>query len=63
MRKEQDYPLGYSAQEAQRLEDQGALIAEFTEDLLRRAGLRHGMQVLDIGSGVGDVRNTPRATP
>ena len=50
-----DYPLGYSSQEAQRLKDQGALIEEFTEDVLRRAGLQRGMRVLDIGSGVGDV--------
>jgi cyclopropane fatty-acyl-phospholipid synthase-like methyltransferase len=51
----QDYPLGYSAQEAQRLADQGAQLEELTEDVLRRAGLRRGMQVLDIGSGAGDV--------
>jgi ubiquinone/menaquinone biosynthesis C-methylase UbiE len=51
----QDYPLGYSAQEAQRLADQGAQLEELTEDVLRRAGLRRGMQVLDIGCGVGDV--------
>jgi 2-polyprenyl-3-methyl-5-hydroxy-6-metoxy-1,4-benzoquinol methylase len=51
----QDYPLGYSDQEAQRLADQAARLEELTEDVLRRAGLRPGMQVLDIGSGVGDV--------
>jgi 2-polyprenyl-3-methyl-5-hydroxy-6-metoxy-1,4-benzoquinol methylase len=50
-----DYPLGYSDQEARRLADQGALLEELTEDVLRRAGLGRGMQVLDIGSGVGDV--------
>ncbi len=55
MSKAQDYPLGYSAQEAQRLADQGAQLEELTEDVLRRAGLRRGMQVLDIGSGAGDV--------
>jgi ubiquinone/menaquinone biosynthesis C-methylase UbiE len=51
----QDYPLGYSDREAQRLADQAALIEEATEDVFRRAGLRSGMHVLDIGSGVGDV--------
>ena len=51
----QDYPLGYSAQEAQRLADQAAQLDELTEDVFRRAGLRRGMQVLDIGCGVGDV--------
>jgi 2-polyprenyl-3-methyl-5-hydroxy-6-metoxy-1,4-benzoquinol methylase len=55
MSESQDYPLGYSAQEARRLADQGALVEELTEDVFRRAGLRPGMQVLDIGSGVGDV--------
>lgn len=55
MSEAQDYPLGYSAQEAQRLADQAAQLEELTEDVLRRAGLRPGMQVLDIGSGVGDV--------
>lgn len=55
MSKAQDYPLGYSAQETQRLKDQGALMEELTEDVFRRAGLRSGMQVLDLGSGVGDV--------
>jgi 2-polyprenyl-3-methyl-5-hydroxy-6-metoxy-1,4-benzoquinol methylase len=51
----QDYPLGDTAREAQRLADQAAQVEELTEDLLRRAGLRAGMQVLDIGSGLGDV--------
>ena len=51
----QDYPLGYSEQEARRLADQGALLEDLTEDLLRRAGIVPGMRVLDIGCGVGDV--------
>lgn len=55
MSASQDYPLGYSEQEARRLADQGALLEGLTEDLLRRAGLAHGMRVLDIGCGVGDV--------
>jgi 2-polyprenyl-3-methyl-5-hydroxy-6-metoxy-1,4-benzoquinol methylase len=55
MSDSQDYPLGYSEQEARRLADQGALLEDLTENLLRRAGLGHGMQVLDIGCGVGDV--------
>jgi len=55
MNESQDYPLGYSEQEARRLAEQGALLEEFTADALRRAGLRQGMQVLDIGCGVGDV--------
>lgn len=64
----QDYPLGYSTQEAQRLADQAARLDDFTENVLQRAGLRRGMQVLDIGSGVGDVsllaaRMVRRMTP
>ncbi len=55
MRKSQDYPLGYSEQEARRLADQAALLEDLTEDVLRRAGLLHGMRVLDVGCGVGDV--------
>lgn len=51
----QNYPLGYSAQEAQRLADQAAVMEQHTEDVLRRAGIRRGMRVLDVGSGLGDV--------
>jgi ubiquinone/menaquinone biosynthesis C-methylase UbiE len=50
-----DYPLGYSDHEARRLAEQGVLLEDLTQDMLRRAGLQHGMHVLDIGCGVGDV--------
>jgi 2-polyprenyl-3-methyl-5-hydroxy-6-metoxy-1,4-benzoquinol methylase len=55
MSESQDYPLGYSEQEARRLAAQAALLEDFTEDIFRRAGLESGMRVLDIGCGVGDV--------
>jgi 2-polyprenyl-3-methyl-5-hydroxy-6-metoxy-1,4-benzoquinol methylase len=55
MTKSQEYPLGYSEDEARRLAEQAALLEELTADVFRRAGLERGMQVLDIGSGVGDV--------
>jgi hypothetical protein len=51
----ENYPLGYSQTEAQRLADQAAFLEDLTEDLLRRAGLCSGMRVLDVGCGVGDV--------
>jgi SAM-dependent methyltransferase len=55
MSEVQHYPLGYSEEEARRLADQGALLEDLTEEVLRQAGLRRGMQVLDIGCGVGDL--------
>lgn len=50
-----EYALGDADSELQRLVRQSALYAELTEDLLRRAGLRPGMRVLDAGCGAGCV--------
>jgi 2-polyprenyl-3-methyl-5-hydroxy-6-metoxy-1,4-benzoquinol methylase len=55
MSKPQEYPLGYSEDEARRLAEQAAMLEELTAEVFRRAGLERGMQVLDIGCGVGDV--------
>jgi 2-polyprenyl-3-methyl-5-hydroxy-6-metoxy-1,4-benzoquinol methylase len=55
MTKSQEYPLGYSEDEARRLAEQAAMLEELTADVFRRAGIERGMQVLDIGCGVGDV--------
>jgi ubiquinone/menaquinone biosynthesis C-methylase UbiE len=50
-----DYVPGYSEQEARRLTVQASVIDHLTEGVLRQAGLTAGMEVLDVGSGVGDV--------
>ena len=49
------YTLGYSEGEFKRLQLQGDFVRDLTEDVLRRAGLKQGMHVLDLGCGVGDV--------
>ncbi|TGQ48085.1 MULTISPECIES: class I SAM-dependent methyltransferase [unclassified Mesorhizobium] len=49
------YTLGYSEGEFKRLQLQGDFVRDLTEDVLRRAGLKQGMRVLDLGCGVGDV--------
>lgn len=50
-----EYVLGHSDSELQRLIEQAAFFGELTADLFRRADIRAGMSVLDIGCGVGDV--------
>lgn len=50
-----DYALGHSDAELRRLIRQSALYADMTEALLRRAGIRQGMRVLDVGCGSGCV--------
>jgi cyclopropane fatty-acyl-phospholipid synthase-like methyltransferase len=49
------YPLGYTEDEARRLAAQAVFFEDLTRDVLRRAGIGLGMQVLDLGCGVGDV--------
>src|SRR5215813_13869216 len=49
------YVLGRSSEETQRLQTQAAFVEPFTERLFRDAGIGHGMSVLDLGSGAGDV--------
>jgi ubiquinone/menaquinone biosynthesis C-methylase UbiE len=55
MAEDRAYVFGHSDQELLRLERQAQFFADQTEDVLRRAGLKPGMRVLDIGCGVGDV--------
>ncbi|MEX3105529.1 MULTISPECIES: class I SAM-dependent methyltransferase [unclassified Streptomyces] len=49
------YLLGSSDLEHQRLMLQGRILRPATERFLRLGGLRPGMSVLDLGSGMGDV--------
>jgi ubiquinone/menaquinone biosynthesis C-methylase UbiE len=55
MNSSSGYALGNNEEEARRLESQAAFLEDLTEDVLRRAGVGSGMQVLDLGCGVGDV--------
>lgn len=49
------YSLGHSDSELARLQKQAEFYAEFTRNVLQKAGLQPGMRVLDVGCGVGDV--------
>lgn len=49
------YALGHSEAELKRLATQARLIDPITRRFLVSAGIREGMRVLDVGSGVGDV--------
>jgi len=50
-----DYILGYTDLEQERLIRQAAIVAPITERLFREAGIGLGQRVLDLGSGMGDV--------
>lgn len=49
------YVLGNSTQELERLTFQALVLRPFTTRLLSEMGMSTGMNVLDIGSGAGDV--------
>ncbi len=49
------YVLGHSHRELDRLSTQARLLKPITRRWLRDAGIVPGMQVLDVGSGTGDV--------
>ena len=49
------YQLGSASAELERLALQGRALGPATRTLLRTAGVRTGMRVLDLGSGAGDV--------
>jgi ubiquinone/menaquinone biosynthesis C-methylase UbiE len=50
-----DYVLGHSARELERLRRQAQLVNPITRQYLIEAGIAPGMRVLDVGSGAGDV--------
>ena len=50
-----EYFLGHSPAELQRLTLQAEYLRPVTERMLRAAGIRPGMRVLDLGCGAGDV--------
>ncbi len=50
-----EYVLGHSEKALERLIDQADFLEPITERMLRSAGLRPGMRVLDIGCGAGDA--------
>ena len=49
------YALGRSDDEHARLTEQANFLRPLTERLFKKAGIAPGMNVLDVGSGVGDV--------
>ena len=51
----QQYVLGDQECELRRLVSQSRLIADITEHVMQRAGIKPGMNVVDCGCGVGDV--------
>lgn len=55
MSSSSSYVLGSDPAEIARLDRQAAMLAHPTSVLLRSAGLRPGMRVLDLGTGLGHV--------
>lgn len=52
---EMPYVLGHSTHELDRLIHQARFWGDLTEQVMRLAGIKPGMRVLDVGCGAGDV--------
>ncbi len=53
-----EYVIGHTTSELLRMDQQAKLLAPATAAILQVAGLRPGMRVLDLGTGLGDVALT-----
>jgi predicted RNA methylase len=53
--RDQDYALGHTSRELERLIEQARFFGQLTRNVLVEAGLSPGMRVLDVGCGPGDV--------
>src|SRR5215469_8577985 len=49
------YALGHGADELDRIINNARYFGDLTEHVLHLAGLAHGMRVLDVGCGPGEV--------
>lgn len=50
-----EYVIGHTTSELLRMDQQARLLAPATGAIMRVAGLREGMRVLDLGTGLGDA--------
>lgn len=50
-----DYVLGNHSNELVRLQIQAAFFESMAQDVLQKAGIRNGLECLDVGCGVGSV--------
>lgn len=53
--KAADYVMGHTDRERRRLALQAAILNPLTDSFLRRAGVSAGMNVLELGCGIGEV--------
>ena len=53
--RDRNYPMEYTEVELRRLRFQGRYWGEISLEVLREAGIRTGMRVLDLGCGAGDL--------